>query len=152
MAITEHEFQVIIANEAKRIEGDISWVEDEDHSPTRELRSEILSDEGYPLFIAGKFNYPAGKLSYSLIHRGSGRIYGICLGYDHHNPTCEMVGDKHKHYWTDQYRDKMAYVPEDITEVWSRPLEVWRQFCNEANLQHFGTMNLPPNEHAGLLL
>ena len=112
MAVTEQEFQIIIADENKRIEGNISWIEDEDHSPTQEFRSTILSTEGYPLFIAGKFNYSAGKLSYSLIHRGTGRIYGLCLGYDHHNPTCEMVGDKHKHYWTDQHRDKMAYVPK----------------------------------------
>ena len=43
MAITEHEFQVIIADEAKRIEGDISWVEDEDHSPTHESSGRIYS-------------------------------------------------------------------------------------------------------------
>ncbi|MGH8191833.1 MAG: DUF6978 family protein, partial [Rhodanobacteraceae bacterium] len=42
------------------------------------------------------------------------RIYGLDLGKDHHNPQCNQVGEKHKHRWTDQYRDKEAYEPRDI--------------------------------------
>lgn len=144
MPITQAEFDVLIADSSKRIEGDIRWGEDEDHSPAVCFRAEVLSGSGYPLFIAGRYSKLAETLSFSLIHRGTGRIYGLDLGADHHNPTCEHVGEKHKHRWTDAYRDKMAYVPADITEPPEKVVEVWRQFCAEANIMHHGTLAAPP--------
>ena len=35
------------------------------------------------------------------------------------------------------------YVPEDITEPWDRPIEVWKQFCTEARIHHRGRMFRP---------
>src|SRR4051812_26304186 len=97
--MNEAEFEAIIANESKLIDGDIHWEEDEDHSPAVEFRAEIDSDAGYPLFISGSYNPLAHALSYTLIDRGSGRIYALDLGKDHHNPSCQFVGEKHKHRW-----------------------------------------------------
>ncbi len=114
-----------------------------DNSPARVFRVEIRSESGYPLFIAGRYNPVAGKLSYSLILRGTGRIYGLDLGVGHRNPDGELVGEIHKNYWTPGYRDSWAFVPEDITETWDRPVEVWRQFCDEARIRHLGRLNSP---------
>jgi hypothetical protein len=86
--ITQQEFDAILADATKRIDGDIDWHEDADHSPAREFRVEVHSDAGWPLVLVGRFNPYAGTLSYGLIHRGAGRIYGLDLGADHHNPTC----------------------------------------------------------------
>ena len=36
----------------------------------------------------------SGKLSYAIIHRIVGRIYGLDLGADHRNPVGEVVGEK----------------------------------------------------------
>jgi len=49
--MTEAEFQAILGDASKRIEGDIAWSDDEDHSPAVEFRANILSDNGYPLVL-----------------------------------------------------------------------------------------------------
>ncbi len=143
MAISQQEFDTIPGDETKRIDEDLAWVKDEDHSPALEFRAEVSSKAGYPLFVAGRYNASAGTLSYAVIHRNAGRIYALDLGADHHNPECDRVGEKHKHKWNGEFRDKQAYVPEDITETWDRPLEVWKQFCAEANISHRGIMHPP---------
>ena len=86
----------------------------------------------------------ARTLTYALILKTAGRIYGLDLGKDHHNPQCNQVGEKHKHTWSEQYRDKEAYTPNDITAQVSDPVEVWKQFCKEAGIEHDGELRQPP--------
>jgi hypothetical protein len=124
VSFTQLEFDALLADATKRIEGDIDWAEDEDHSPSVEFRAEVRSDAGYPLFVRGSFNKLAKALSFTLIHRAVGRIYALDLGKDHHNPSCQNVGEKHKHTYTEQYRDKDAYVPQDITALVDDPVAV----------------------------
>src|SRR5215813_5837385 len=134
--MTRAEFEAILADETKSIRGAITWSEDEDHSPWLEFRSDVLSEPGYPMFIQGSYNRTIGKLRYSVIHRGAGRIYGLCMGSDHHNPTCQNVsGDRHLHLWNDQSRDKEAIVATAITAPGSDPVGVWQQFCTEFRLE-----------------
>lgn len=83
---------------------------------------------------------------------GHGPIYGLDLGADHHNPTCQRVGEKHKHAWTDQHADKLAYVPEDITAGLEEAVAVWREFCSETRIQHNGALEPPPAVQAELPL
>ena len=143
MTITQQEFEGILADDTKEISLDLIWREDEDHSPAREFRVAVESEAGYPLFVVGRYNSVAGTLSYVLVHSAAGRIYALDLGADHHNPDCNRVGEKHKHRWTEGFRDKQAYVPEDITETWDHPVEVWGQFCAEARIRHTGRMERP---------
>ncbi|HPO12197.1 MAG TPA: hypothetical protein PLI09_02025 [Candidatus Hydrogenedentes bacterium] len=145
MALTNTEFEAILSDTTKYIEGDIEWMDDEDHSPSVEFRAEVISGPGYPLFVRGSYNRLAQTLSYMLILKSDGRIYGLDLGKEHHNPTCQHVGETHKHKWTDTYRDKHAYVPDDITADVADPVMVWRQFCKEASIQHAGTLAQPPS-------
>lgn len=142
--MTQQEFEVLIEDNSKTIIGDIIWSEDEDHSPSVEFRIEVDSSAGYPLFVRASFNALAQTLTYALIHRGVGRIYALDLGKDHHNPSCQLVGDKHKHRWTELQRDKEAYVPQDITAAANDPVGVWSQFCLEARITHSGSLKLPP--------
>ncbi len=142
MTLNNQEYEGIINDATKAIDEDIAW-EGPLHSPTREFRVDIDSDDEYPIFVKGWYNTASGKLSYSIIHRTVGRIYGLDLGADHVNPDGEHVGEKHKNYWVSGSRDKWAYVPEDITEPWNRPMDVWTQFCAEARLRHSGTMRAP---------
>jgi len=144
MIFSEREFEAILADPSKIIEGDLKWTEDEDKSPTLKFRVEVQSEPGYPLFISASCNRALPALTYSLIHRGVGRIYGLCYGKDHHNPACERVGDKHKHRWTDLYKDKQAHIPSDITAAANDPVLVWRQFCAEAKIRHQGQIESPP--------
>lgn len=149
--MNQADFEALLADPTKRVAGDISWMDDEDHSPTVEFRVEVQSEAGYPIFVKGSYNALAGVLSYALLHRGSGRVYALDLGKDHHNPTCTNVGEKHKHHWREPVRDKEAYVPDDITAPPSDPVLVWRQFCTEARIQHDGVMHPPPPVQMELL-
>ncbi|MEK6323338.1 MAG: hypothetical protein AABN33_16985 [Acidobacteriota bacterium] len=142
--MNQSDFEALLSDTTKRILTDISWGEDEDHSPAVEFRVEVESDPGYPIFVRGSYNALIGTLSYTFIHRGSGRVYALDLGKDHHNPDCNHVGEKHKHRWNEPVRDKEAYVPADITAAVTDPVDVWRQFCAEANISHQGTMHNPP--------
>lgn len=141
--ITLFECESIIEDPSKRIEGNLHWREIDNHQPACIFREPVLSNEEHPLEIMGRWNPMAGKLSYVLLYRGTGRIYALDLGSAHRNPDGKRVGDTHKHKWTAEFRDKWAYVPEDITAPWDRPLEVWQQFCAEAKINHLGMMSEP---------
>ena len=143
MTIGQQEFEAILGDASKTIADDIAWLEDMDHSPAREFRANVASDAGRPLFVVGRYSAAAGTLSYALIHRGAGRIYALDLGAEHRNPDGGLVGTKHKHRWKEGFRDKQAYVPEDITEPWDKPVEVWNQFCRQARIHHTGRMSPP---------
>ena len=144
MPLTDIEFDSILNDDTKRIDYDVSWANDEDHSPAVEFRVEVDSKNGWPLFVKGRYNSAAGTLNYALILKTEGRIYALDLGKDHHNPQCEQVGDKHKHRWSERYRDKEAYIPSDVSASISDPVSVWREFCIEAGIQHSGKMNEQP--------
>lgn len=92
MTLSQQEYDAIINDTSKVISEDISW-EGQFNSNRREFRIEIESDEGYPIFLRGWFNSSSGKLSYAIIHRSVGRIYGLDLGADHQNPDKQWVGD-----------------------------------------------------------
>jgi len=129
---------------AKRIAGDIRWVEDQDHSPGREFRVDVECESGHLLQAVGTWNPRVPAVSYCLIHPEAGRVYGLCLGKGHHNPTCEQVGETHKHRWTEEFRDKQAYRPLDITAPAGDPVAAWDQFCLEARITCDGRMQPPP--------
>lgn len=144
MPLSNAEFDAILGDTSKEIVDEISWSEDEDHSPAVEFRAEVRNDSGWPLFVRGSYNALAGTLTYALILKTEGRIYGLDMGKDHHNPQCDQVGDTHKHRWTEQFRDKEAYVPGDITAPVTDPVAVWKQFCGESGILHSGVMHPPP--------
>ncbi len=119
-------------------------MQDDDHYPSVEFRIEVISQPRYPIFVKGSYNQLAQTLTYALIHQSFGRIYALDLGKDHHNPTCSYVGRKHKHRWSETFRDKEAYEPDDITALVTAPVDVWSQFCKEIFLTHNGVMYPPP--------
>lgn len=141
MPLTQAEFEAILDDRTQRIDGDISWSEDDGHSPTRELRVEIRSANGYPLFIRGSYNALAKTLTSAMIHRGAGRIYALDLGNDHYNPKCEDVGRTHKHRWNERLGHKEAYVPHGVTATAWDVVAAWQQCCAEANIDHRGRMH-----------
>ena len=137
MALNNAEFDAILSG-SKRIVGNIHWTEDEDHSPARIFRAEVQTDSGWSLFVQGRYNRPANKLTYALILRTEGRVYGLDMGRDH-----RKVGETHKHWWTEPNRDKNVYAPSDITAPVHDPVRVWDQFCQEAGIEHDGRMAHP---------
>ncbi len=140
----QQDFDALLADTTKEINGSIEWDKDDDHYLSVEFRIEVVSQPKYPILVKGSYNQLAQTLTYALIHQHYGRIYALDLGKDHHNPTCSTVGRKHKHRWTELFRDKEAYAPDDITALINDPVGVWFQFCNEAFLTHNGVMYPPP--------
>ena len=147
----QQDFEAFLADTTKHINKDIIWQPDEDHVPTVEFYVEMDSLTRYPIIVRGSYNSAAQALTYALIHRRFGRIYALDIGKDHHNPSCFNVGRKHKHRWTEKFRDKEAYEPEDITALVNDPVAVWQQFCKEALLTHNGVMYPPPPSQLELL-
>ena len=94
MTLSQSEYDGIINDHTKTIYGDISW-EGLSTGSARKFRIDIESFEAYPVFVQGWCNFSSGKLSYTIIHRAVGRIYGLDLGADHKNPDGESVGEKH---------------------------------------------------------
>ncbi|MEK7761797.1 MAG: hypothetical protein AAB433_09470 [Nitrospirota bacterium] len=148
--MTQSEFEALLQDTSKKIVGDIVWAEDEDRSPSVQFRGDLISDSGYPLLVKGSYNEAARTLTFVLIHRAIGCIYRLDMGKDHHNPSCSRVGDVHKHRWTEQFWDKEAYAPKDITAPVTSPVEVWKQFCQEASIVHSGIMHAPPAQQSDL--
>ncbi len=120
----QRDFEALLVDPTKQIQENITWEDDEDHSPVVEFRVEVVSQARYPIFVKGSYNVLAQTLTFALIRRSFGRIYELDMGKDHHNPSCSNVGRKHKHRWTEQLRDKEAYVPEDITKLVTEPVLV----------------------------
>jgi hypothetical protein len=120
--LSDAEFDAILTDCTKLIEGDIVWQEDEDHSPSLEFKLEIATAGGWPLFMKGTYNPLVPAISYALISKTSGRIYALDLGKGHKNPDGGRVGDTHKHRWSEEFKDKKAYEPGDITATPDNPM------------------------------
>lgn len=154
MSLRNAEFEGILRDTSKTIEGDIIWKPDPKNDIWLKFKAEILSEgEAHQLSIRGTYNSLIRSLSYHIICLPHGRIYGLDMGKDHRNPsTGKLVGEKHKHRWTEIYRDREAYVPPDITASASEPVKVWRQFCEEATIRHNGVMHSIPEQQMDMFL
>lgn len=148
--ITQQEFAAILADPTKRIDGDIYWRERPNQWPAMAFRAPVLSDPGWPLFVAARWNPKSGKLSYSIIHTRARprdrRIVGLDLGLRHRNPDKTRVAAVHKHVWSEQFGSGYAYEPPDITASWDRPVAVWQQFCAEVKIDHAGILREPDGQ------
>lgn len=143
MILSQREFEDIINDQTKKIADDITWKGDTETSEIVKFRALIESEEKYPIFVDGSYNRFLERVSYKIIHKKAGRIYGLDIGKDHRNPDGEMTGELHKHRWTEEYRDKWAYVPDDILSPASRPEKVWKEFCQEAKIIFEGNIESP---------
>lgn len=69
MMLTPQEFDAILADAGKRIEGDIAWLPNPQHIGAVGFRAEVASAAGYPLFVAGWYRPHHFALAYTLVHR-----------------------------------------------------------------------------------
>lgn len=142
MVLSDQEFTKIISDKSKRIMENITWEGDRENSEIVKFRVPITSDNRYPIFINGSYNRYLERLSYKIIHKEiNRRIYGLDMGKDHKNPDETLVGKNHIHIWSETYGDKKAVsANERIFSTANEPVEVWQEFCREANIDFLGTM------------
>lgn len=141
--IADQDIEALLADRTKQVQGDIAWRVDRDRPSTFIFRMPVLSKSNRPLEIFGRWEPGRGKLSYLLLYSGVGRIYALDMGVSHRNPGGEFLEGLHKHRWTAEFRDGLAYEPSDITAPWDEPVRVWEQFCAEAHIIHLGTLHEP---------
>lgn len=92
--------------------------------------------EGARVKLVGTFNVRTQNLSYTLVWAGC-RIRSLDVGGPSHpNPDGELLPTPHKHRWTDRYRDRVAYVPLDITSTQLRG--IFYEFLAECNIEMEG--------------
>jgi hypothetical protein len=150
--VKQKEFEGFLADKTKRIDGNIHWRNSsKGHAPAVEFRMEVISQTKYPILVRGWYNPAIPTLSYVLIHLNN-RIYALDMGKEHPNPSGVIMGKKHKHRWSERFRDKEAYIPPDITASIDDPIGVWQQFCKEAGITHNGVMLPPPPPFQGEIL
>jgi hypothetical protein len=142
--MTDAELASLLADAAKWIDGDIVWVDDEDHSLAVEFQVTVQSDAGYPLVVRARYNSAAGKTSFSIIHRGAGRILGLDLGTAHHNPSCQTLSGAHWQRWSERYGTKEAVAAPDLDLLATDPVSAWQVFCSLASITHRGVLRPPP--------
>ncbi|ANV86322.1 MULTISPECIES: DUF6978 family protein [unclassified Picosynechococcus] len=141
LILSQSQFDLLLLDKTKEIYGDIHWEKDLEHQGSLIFQVGIDSSIENNLFIKGTFNQKRETLTYSMILPPYGSIYRLDMGQTHRNPDRrQKIGRVHKHRWTEQYRDKWAYAPDDITEPVTNPEGVWRQFCLESNTKHAGNM------------
>ena len=148
--LSQPEFERLLADPTKRIMGDIAWTDDLDHFPAQEMRASIESDQAWPIWAYGWWQPRYEKISYALIHRPGGRVFGLDIGGGRHgNPGGASIHGTHLHRWTAAHHDGIAVLRPDITLPWTQPVELWELFCAEANIAHLGRLAMPMlNEEA----
>ena len=81
MPLTDAEFTTILADDSKRVPGDVTWKEDEDRSPALEFRVDVESTNRWPLLFKGCYNPAAGTPTYALILKTAGRILRVLAAW-----------------------------------------------------------------------
>jgi hypothetical protein len=66
--VTQAEFEALIADLTKRIEGTISWSQDKS-GVVFDFRAKVKSDSGDQLSVKGSHNRKLGKTSYTLLRQ-----------------------------------------------------------------------------------
>jgi hypothetical protein len=159
--LSNAEFDAILTDCTKRIDGDIVWQQDLFYSPSLGFycpslwfKVELAATGVWSLLMKDAFNLLVPAISFALISKaaGAGRIYALDLGKGHRNPDGVRVGDPHKHRWSEQFKDKEAYEPIDVTAAADDPVQAWQQFCQEAKIEHQGRMHPPPPVQGDLFL
>ncbi len=123
----------------KHIDQNIQW---KTHGGYKTFSTDVVSEEAdYEMILVGSLTEATGYVKFNLFV-GSQPIAMLHVGKIHHNPDCERLeGKVHKHRWSDAYREKRAYLPNDIdvTTIESG----FRSFLNECNIELRGRFVAP---------
>jgi hypothetical protein len=135
--VTQGEFNALIADSTKRIEGGIAWTQDK-NGVVFEFRIRVLSDPGDQLSVKGSHNRKLGKTSYTLYT--TDRIFSVDFDRRHGD-----AGNFHIHVWDAAKQKCVAAKVDDSAEIGKDPLRLWKWFCDKTQIVHNGALQaLPP--------
>jgi hypothetical protein len=135
--VTQAEFEALIADLTKRIEGTISWSQDKS-GVVFDFRAKVKSDSGDQLSVKGSHNRKLGKTSYTLFT--TDRIFSVDYDRNHGD-----AGNFHIHAWDASRQKCVAMKASGQIEIARDPLRLWKWFCEQAHITHDGVLeSLPP--------
>ena len=108
--MTDAELREILDDDTKAIQENIVWTQSKSISHAVEFRVRVDNELGFALWVKGSYNRELGKTSFILFSQEAGRLLAVDAGADHHNRSCENVGELHLHHWNEQTRDREAIV------------------------------------------
>ena len=149
MALSQEEFDAIIADKSKRIVGDVAWSESLGHQGAVEFGAPVLNYLNRPLRVHGWFRQSERKLSFTLLY-GSVRIAGIDFGrgLSHRNIDGTRIVGAHMQLWVAvAQRAEAIPLPPEMPE-WNEPVQVWVRFCAELGILHLDDLISPAIEEA----
>lgn len=137
-SVTQVEFDALIADRTKRIEGPIAWIPDQSGT-VFEFRVKVISAGGDQLTIKGSHNRKLGKTTYTLF--STDRIFGADYDRKHGD-----AGSFHVHRWDANRQTSTATKADAGIEIGKDPLRLWKWFCEQAHIKHEGgaLAPLPP--------
>ena len=143
-SLSQDEFEAILADESKRIVGDVAWRRLATRLPSFRVDAAVASDAAWPLRISGWYRRDGRRLSYTLLYDDQ-RIAGIDFGRNlsHTNADGDRLRGSHLHFWSEQESTPPAFSVARITAPADQPLLVWRQFCALLRIMHQGEMMQP---------
>jgi hypothetical protein len=145
--MTRVEASAILADRAKQVDGDVVWRQHPDITYAVSFRVE-MEFEGGNIAITGYYNRENKKFSLNMFRPGERPFVRLCMESEHHNPSCSDAGDPHLHEWDDDNGDKIAGAV--AFSVDGELSDIWRAFCNWANITHNGIFESPPPRQTGL--
>ena len=144
MPLTDAEFEAILADDSKRIVGDIAWSPDPNRVGALRFEAPVRWDDERQLWLSGFYRPSNRKLTYSL-RLGRTRIAGIDFGRNigHTNRDRNRLLGSHLQWWSESAGRAEAYpVPPDIPD-WSEPLAVWTRILARLGIVHEGELAEP---------
>ena len=146
MSLTQAEFDAILAEDSKRIVGDIVWLVVSGHSDAKWFKASVLSKTNDNLVVEGYFRPSKRKLGISLIVVGE-RVAGIDFGSNirHRNVSGTRFEGAHLQLWSAAAGAAEAHPLPRGVPGWNQPVEVWEWLCDLLGIVHVGKM-LWPNE------
>lgn len=138
LPITEEEANRLIEEE-KEITEEIKWRQKPQHGKIFEfvVPLQLKNNDNARLTLVVNRNTRIKKFSFTILYNGTTRIKSLDIGKGHKNPPFRRknnIGKKHKHTWTNRWKDTWAYVPDDITDGANFD-QVLQEFFVECNIK-----------------
>ena len=144
MTLSDAEFEAILADDSKRIVGDVVWSPDPDRAGALRFEAPVIWNDTRSLWISGFYRPSHRKLTYSL-RLDRTRIAGIDFGRNigHTNRDRNKLIGSHLQWWSESARRAEAYpIPLDLPD-WSLPLAVWERILARFGIVHEGELAEP---------
>ena len=146
--LSQEEFEAILADESKRIVGDLIWVAEPGKPGGFKFRAPVRHAGELDMFVAGFERLSTKRLSFALVY-DERRIAGLDLGAVFHtNKDRTRIVGTHLHLWVEQNQETQAYAAPEVTARFDQTMPAWQQFCARLRIVHLGRFREPQREES----